>query len=258
MDKKRIHSMLEKMTEWVESEMTSKGKEHIDTKEMGEAIDMVKDLAEAEMYVWKKCYYESIVKAMEEEDKKDELMLKMMVEEHGEAEGRAGYDRWRNSKGRFAPKGTGHETSMAMATGRMGYDPGTVMEDRPWPLWHVEPPVVMGYNGDGAGSNDGRSGNDPAQHSGAASRMGYDRMGDGTMVHDTTGRGNRYSSYDNARRHYHESGSPEHKREMSDKGREYVDEAIISMRDIFQEAEPQMQQKMIKDLANLYREFGGK
>ena len=68
MDKKRIHEMLEKMTEWSLSEMQAKGKEGVDTKEMGEVIDMVKDLAEAEKAVWEKCYYECIVESMKEEE----------------------------------------------------------------------------------------------------------------------------------------------------------------------------------------------
>lgn len=258
MDKKRIHEMLETMTSWSLSEMQSKGKENVDTEELGKAIDMVKDLAEAEMSVYKACYYKTIIEAMEKSENEDELMLKMMIEEHGEAEGRAGYDRWRNSKGRFAPKGTGHETSMAMARGRMGYDPDAVHDIQQYP-WYVDPNppmAIAGYNGDSTGSNGGRSSSNTSQRGNATGHMGFTPMHDGSTDH--TGKGTRYSMYDDAKRSYHESGSMEHKQEMTERGKQYVEEAMMSMRDIFQEADPQMQQKMKNDLANLYREFGGK
>ena len=54
-----------KLIEWVDAEM-SKGKEAIDTKEMGEVIDMIKDLAETEKLCMETCYYESVVEAMED------------------------------------------------------------------------------------------------------------------------------------------------------------------------------------------------
>lgn len=256
MDKKRIHSMLEKMTEWTESEMQSKGKENIDTEEMGKVVDMVKDLAEAEMYVWKKCYYESIVKAMEESEKEDVLMLKMMIEEHGEAEGRMGYDRWRNSKGRFAPKGTGHETSMAMATGRAGYDtrtPGPYYDD---PRMWTEPwASAMGY--DGHSRNGSRPGSDgsgmgSSQSGSAASRMGYTPDDMRNVNQDTR------SQYHDARRHYHETNSQDDKMKMDAKADEYLHESIETMRDIFVQSDPKMQQKMREDLSRLFREMGGK
>lgn len=57
---KRMHDMIEKLTKCTEMEF-EKGVENIDTKEMGEVIDMIKDLSEAE-------YYATITKAMEESE----------------------------------------------------------------------------------------------------------------------------------------------------------------------------------------------
>lgn len=59
------------------------GVSSVDAKEMGEVIDMVKDLAEAEKYGSEACYYDSIVKAMKESEKDKEKygfvrMKKMM------------------------------------------------------------------------------------------------------------------------------------------------------------------------------------
>lgn len=55
---KRIHEMMEKLTKCAEMEF-EKGVENVDTKEMGEVVDIIKDLAEAE-------YYAKITKAMDE------------------------------------------------------------------------------------------------------------------------------------------------------------------------------------------------
>ena len=57
--KKRIEHMLESLTSCVEDQLTHL--ESVDTKELGEAIDMIKDLEEA-------MYYCAITKAMEEKD----------------------------------------------------------------------------------------------------------------------------------------------------------------------------------------------
>lgn len=57
--KKRIECMLESLTSCVENQLTHL--ETVDTKELGEAIDMIKDLEEA-------MYYCVITKAMEERE----------------------------------------------------------------------------------------------------------------------------------------------------------------------------------------------
>jgi len=102
---KHIHETIEKLSQYAFEE-ACKNKEAINTEEMGEVVDMVKDLAEAE-------YYARIAKAMEEADKEDEeeakYIMKKMKEEYGDEEGeRRFYDDYRyKGSGRFAPKGRG-------------------------------------------------------------------------------------------------------------------------------------------------------
>lgn len=60
--------------------------------ENGSIVDMVKDLAKAEKACWEACYYKKLLEKMEEEKENPE---------------RYGYDNWRYSSGRFAPKGRG-------------------------------------------------------------------------------------------------------------------------------------------------------
>ncbi len=68
----------------------------VDTKELGELVDMVKDMAETKRNCWEAHYYETVSKAMEEYDYDDDSM---------------GYNRNRYSNGRYAPSGTGNMTS---------------------------------------------------------------------------------------------------------------------------------------------------
>lgn len=102
--------MQECLTEKAVSEF-EKGIENVDTSEMGQVVDMIKDLAEAE-------YHSIISKAMkkadEEEEEYDKELLRSLKAEYGEESGRRYYDQYRYANGRFAPKGKG--------TYRRGYE----------------------------------------------------------------------------------------------------------------------------------------
>ena len=106
----RMHKMIECLTEKALAEL-DKGIENVDTKEMGEVADMIKDLNEAE-------YRAVIVKSMEEADEErkeyDKELLRVLKDEYGEEGGRRYYDHYRYADGRFAPKGHG--------TYRRGYE----------------------------------------------------------------------------------------------------------------------------------------
>lgn len=109
MDIKRMHDMIEKLTECAKSQF-DKGIESVDTCEMGKVIDMIKDLAEA-------MYYRTLTKTMDESE--DEEILKMF-DRYGRD--KRFYDHYRYEDGRFAPKGRG--------TYRRNYDE---------PIWHMTP-----------------------------------------------------------------------------------------------------------------------
>ena len=109
MDIMRMHDMIEKLSECAKCEI-DKGIENIDTCEMGQVTDMMKDLAEA-------MYYRTLMKSME------------MFERLGD--GRRFYDNYRYSNGRFAPKGRGT---------RRGYDEP--------PYFHMTPEMYRGMEHD--------------------------------------------------------------------------------------------------------------
>lgn len=95
MDIKRMHEMIEKLSEAAECEF-SKGIENVDTCEMDKVVNMMKKLSEA-------MYYRTLTKAMQESDT-EEIME--MFDKYGD-DGKRYYDMWRYKSGRFAPKGRG-------------------------------------------------------------------------------------------------------------------------------------------------------
>lgn len=113
MDMYRIHDMLEDISESATTEL-AKGTEHVNTKEFGEVVDMIKDLSEAEKNKWQSCYYKSIVEAMEESEYGKDY------DWSGPDEDRMGYPRMRDSRGRYMSSRRGYD--------RMGMD-DMMMED---------------------------------------------------------------------------------------------------------------------------------
>lgn len=130
----RMGGIEEKLLTMLETECM-KGLENADAKEMGEVVDMLKDLGEAK-------YYCSIVMAMEEE-----------------GEGPMGYNSRRYANGRYAPKGRGS----------MGYEP--MMMDEPMGYGTA----YDGYQGRSNGSMGYTDGNGQggSQNGSQARSMGY-------------------------------------------------------------------------------------
>ena len=189
---KPIKKICEKVMDIVSTEF-EKGAENVDTKEMGEAIDIIKDLYEAKEKIAKGCYYKYILAAMEKEETEEEETKKIMEkmrEEYGSEDEdmeRRFYDNYRYANGRFAPKGRG--------TRRRGY-----VE----PLYHM--PMDYDYDRDldrmtgnrmyysGGGSNGGNM--NGSGNMGGNSSRGYsdgysDGMRDGSRRDGREGRSGR-------------------------------------------------------------------
>ncbi len=110
---KPIKKMCEKLMDSVNHEL-DKGIENVDTKELGEAIDMIKDLYEAKKEMYEACYYKQIMEAMEEHDFEDEEEIM--------DEGRRGYrGQPRSESGRFMSRGDGRRSNRGRG-GRRGYE----------------------------------------------------------------------------------------------------------------------------------------
>ena len=142
----RIHKMVECLTEKTLSEL-DKGIENVNVEEMSEAVDMIKDLCEAE---YRAVIVKSMKKADEEEEEYDKERLRSLKTEYGEENGRRFYDHYRYANGRFAPKGKG--------TYRRGYEEPPYMHmypeaehmrdmDRDYgKMYYTEPMNESGYD----------------------------------------------------------------------------------------------------------------
>lgn len=106
---KNIHCIIEKLAETTKVEL-DKGIENVDTKEMGEIADIIKDLAEAE-------YYAKISKAMDAAEYGEDYDYRGAYDEHE----RKGYrGQRRDSRGRYMSN-----------RGRRGYE-SYMMPDMDW------------------------------------------------------------------------------------------------------------------------------
>lgn len=126
--------------------------------------------------------------------------------------------------------------------GRMGYvspNPDTPFDPwymRPWrnPYPPMDPPYLdrMGYTGD---------------------PMRKEKMMDGERPPAGQTMRERYQA---ARRYFTTSGNPDDKAEMDREAKACLEESLSTMRDIWVDADPKLQEKMKKDLISLMREMG--
>lgn len=211
----------------------NQGLQGVNTHELGEVVDMIKDLCEAEEKIYKSCYYKTVVEAMKEEKKQEEMMTKMGMLSGSD---RMGYDNWRYSSGRFAPTGHGH---------RSGYhDPEQIEKWMHEEAFPDDPWVKAGYSGSrGGSSNNGRSSNTGSMDSNG--RMGY------------TGspRGHHYDRYSKARMGYHESKDASHKESMDAASREYVVDMAEALKEVWTDADPAMRKEIKNKFISLMNEM---
>lgn len=140
---KDLKKMCEQLEESIKREF-DKGIELVDTEEMKEAIDMLKDLYEIKKSMVEACYYKQIMEAMEES-------------EYGEDydwQGRMGYrGQPRDSMGRYTSRRGGRRGYESMMP--MDYDDSYPME------YGRDVDADMGrmyYSSGGGGNSGGRSG----------------------------------------------------------------------------------------------------
>lgn len=122
---KHIHDMIEKLSECAKCEM-DKGIEQLDTKEMGEVAEIIKELSEAE-------YYAKISKAMDESEYGEDY------DEYGPIDdSRRGYrGQPRSESGRFMSRGDGRRSNRGRG-GRRGYEEPMYYQMTP-EMYHMYP-----------------------------------------------------------------------------------------------------------------------
>ena len=212
-----MHKFAEKIMECVKSKVEARGIDNVsydEAKEIGEWVDIAKDIV---------CYDKDmrLIEAMDEEEK------------YGDMDYRMGY-RGRDSRGRFVHRpGRGRSA---------GYTPYV----------HMMPPFMdgmydeydgmipedyrMGYS-DGRGGRSGNYGNNGGQGNNSGS-YGYSEGERGGSRY-----GESYDDYRRARRHYSETKSAEHQKEMREKIGEVFDDMESITIDMVKDMTPEDKQK---------------
>lgn len=198
---KRIHEMVEKLTECTLSAI-NENKSFVGEYPIGDVVDMIKDLCEAE----KSARIAKEMEKCEEEDKEEEkYLLKMLKEEnkdeykryqdeYGEDADRRFYDSWRHADGTFARKGTGsYRPRSSGRRGRRGYEEVFIPLDYRMDMedYTAYPPEYwrdmdrgmnrMYYSGGGSGGSSGGG------QSGNSGGMGGSGMGGGQSSGGSSG-----------------------------------------------------------------------
>lgn len=235
---KDVKELKEKLLDCLKAEISAKGIECVDTKEAGEVVDMIKDLAEAEKACMEAVYYQKVTEAM----------VSYEEPRYGES---FGYNPNRYSSGRYAPKGRGTRMGFMPHVPYMDYDgemdPKDYMRE-----------AMMGYSGgSGNSANTGRGGNYGT--SGSSSNMGGSSGSNMSMGYNDPDMdpryGRAYNEYRMKRRHYTTSKSPDDKRDMSTHAEEHVQDTVTTMRDIWKDADPDLKKRMHEDLSKLLAEM---
>ena len=172
---KNIHSIIERLSECVKCEV-DKGIYQVDTKEMGEVADIIKDLCEAE-------YYAKISKAMDEAEYGEDYDY-MGAYDENERKGYRGQRR--DSRGRYMS--------------RRGYESPMMMHDDMREKDYMDGRM---YYGGSTGGNSSNMGGSSSGMSGGSNR-GYSEGGQMSSRMQRDG-GESESRYDRAKRGYEES-----------------------------------------------------
>lgn len=218
-----MHKFAEKIMECVKSKVEARGIDNVsyeEAKELGEWVDIAKDIV---------CYDKDmrLIEVMDEEEK------------YGDMDYRMGY-RGRDSKGRFVHRpGRGRSA---------GYTPYV----------HMMPPFMdgmydeyegmmsedyrMGYS-DGRGGRSGNSGNSGNYGNSGGQESNSGRYGYSEGNRGGSRYGESYDDYRKARRHYTETKSPEHQKEMREKIGEVFDDMESITIDMVKDMTPEDKQK---------------
>lgn len=235
MKAEKLYSMNQHLMNWL-SEEIGHGKTFLDGEEASKTTDMIKDLAEAEEKYWKACYYKKVVEAMEackkdcEEKEEEELPWYYHILS------KAGYDGWRYSSGRYAPKGHGHRSPIH---GKMGFMPYDMTDENGNPIYdqdHMAGRMMDGMN----------------------PRMGYTMDSNPSMKmmnKEPSKHGRSFDQYREARRHYSESHQKKDKDDMDAYANEHMAGTVSTLREIWKDADPELRNRMKADLTNLMGEM---
>lgn len=233
---KPLEDMKERLVECSKAELM-RGVESVDTEEMGDAIDMVKDLSEAIKCCYEAHYFKAVIEAMQ---------------------GRGGYTMNGGTPlngFRAMPAPMGDMVPQMLNVGRRDdYNIG----DSEWDQMTASMPWVgyrMGYNGSSRSGNSSGGSGSSGGNSGSGGMSGGGRSGYGRDVEWNPRYGEAYNKFRESRKHYQFSRQMEDKKEMNEHMSEHVMDTIATIREMWQDADPELRKKMKSDFEMLLKEM---
>lgn len=236
------------VTPYIESGVFCNG---VPGEAVGEVVDMIKDLCDAEKNLYKACYYKTVTEAMKKAETDNEEWAKMiamagMVSCLGQNDdtGRMGYDNWRYASGRFAPTGKGHYA---------GYMP----QEMRYPEF-MDP---VAENEEMLQKNTGLLGSDGKDRRAMQGNAGYPHRSMNPSRHGRYGfpmddkHGLAYNEYEDARKYYHESKDPEAKKEMEEHAKHHLEDVIETTEDIWEDAKPETRKEFKEHMMKLLKDM---
>lgn len=211
---------------WLEQEI-GEGKENVacHAEKLGEITDMIKDLAETEEKCVKAKYYSTVTEAMKEFE--DAPM---------------GYDAWKYSNGRYAPKGKGHYV------GNPGYTPDSPNRAR---MLDDDDRIKMGYPYDPFRPNERLMMKDNLSdyRYDFPKRMGYMPMDQMDPDWMPSRYGMWYDDYLNAKKHYTNEKTPENAKHMNSKIQEGIGDSLMAINEMWKDASPETKKKIEEEFS---------
>lgn len=187
---KDLAAIYEKLVKTAGYEL-EKGIEQVDTQEMKEVADMIKDFSEAKKNIVKACYYVYIMEAMEKEEEESG------EDEETDEDGRRGYrGQPRSQSGRFMSRGDGRRSNRGgRGRGRRGYEDPMMMYDEDMDDFEEMERMRdmdrergrMGYSDGSSGGGSGSSGGSGGGGRGGSSSGGSSVGGGGSRGYEEGG-----------------------------------------------------------------------
>lgn len=212
--------------------------ECVDGCAVGQVVDMIKDLCDAEKNLYKACYYKTVIEAMKEAEEGQEDWIKAIgaaaiMNLSQDDNNRMGYDNWRYSSGRFAPKGSGHYA---------GYTA---------PMPHTGHPDMNNRMMQDDTRMNNMMGNAGYPHHMSGSYRSTGRYG--YPMDETHSKS--YNDYEDAKKYYTESKDPEAKKEMAEHAKKHLMEVLDTTEDIWDDAKPEAKKEFKEQMMKLLKDM---
>lgn len=205
---------------------------NVDGCAVGQTIDMIKDLCDAEKNLWKACYYKTVTKAMKETEEEDEPRVIFGYPGMSRSHARYGYNNRRYNSGQYAPKGAGHYS---------GYMPDDRFPDFMDPVMENTERMQEGMGLLGYPEDRRMTTKEPDK-----GRYGYPMNRRYGMP---------YNEYEDAKKYYTDTKDGMAKKEMMDHIDHHLEDVIDTTKEMWMDAKPETKKAFKEEMMKLLKDI---